>query len=86
MGDGIYITDVAGLHSGLNAHSGNFSLQAQGYLIENGKVSKPVCLITIAGHLFELFKNVKEVGSNATRCGAFIVPSLYIKEIAVSGL
>ena len=86
VGDGIYITDVAGLHSGLNAHSGNFSLQAQGYLIENGKVSKPVCLITIAGNLFELFKNVKEVGSNATRCGAFIVPSLYIKEIAVSGL
>ena len=86
IGDGIYITDVAGLHSGLNTHSGNFSLQAQGYLIENGKKTKPVCLITVAGNLFDLFKDVKEVASNSTRCGSVVTPSLYIKNIAVSGI
>ena len=86
IGDGIYITEVAGLHSGMNPHSGNFSLQAQGYLIENGKRAKPVCLITIAGNLFDVFKNVKEVASNSTRHGNIVSCSLYIKNIAVSGL
>ena len=86
IGEGIYITDVAGLHSGLNSHSGNFSLQAQGFLIEDGKLSKPVCLITIAGNLFDVFKNVKEVASNSERHGSVLTPSLYIKSIAVSGI
>lgn len=85
IGEGIYITDVEGLHSGLNAQSGNFSLQAKGYLIENGARGRPVCLITIAGNLFELFKDVKEVGSNSTRHGSVLSPSVYIKSIAVSG-
>ena len=86
VGNGIYITSVAGLHSGMNAQSGNFSLQANGYLIEDGKKGQPVNLITIAGNLFELFKNIKEVGSDvklmtsSTSC-----PSFYIGPIAVSG-
>lgn len=86
VNEGIYITEVEGLHAGMNAHSGNFSLQAKGYLIENGKRSSPVCLITVAGNLFDIFKDVKEVGSNLTRIGETSAPSLYIKKISVSGI
>lgn len=86
VGEGIYITEVEGLHAGMNAHSGNFSLQAKGYLIENGKRSSPVCLITVAGNLFDIFKDVKEVGSNLTRVGDTTSPSIYVKKIAVSGI
>lgn len=86
VNEGIYITEVEGLHAGMNSHSGNFSLQAKGYLIENGKRSSPVCLITIAGNLFDIFKDVKEVGSNLTRLGETSAPSLYIKKISVSGI
>ena len=36
--NGVYITDVAGLHSGLNPISGDFSLSASGYEIVDGKI------------------------------------------------
>ena len=54
-GDGVYITDVSGLHAGLNPQSGNFSLQSTGFLIENGKKGKPLDLITIGGNLLDVF-------------------------------
>lgn len=55
MGSGLYITDVQGLHSGTNAISGDFSLAAQGYRIENGQLASPVKDITIAHNFFDLF-------------------------------
>lgn len=85
VGNGIYITDVEGLHAGMNAQSGNFSLQAKGFLIEDGKKTKPVCLITVAGNLFELFKDVKEVANNLSNVGSTYAPSIYVKKLAVSG-
>ncbi len=86
VNEGIYITDVEGLHAGMNAQSGNFSLQAKGYLIQDGKRGAPVCLITVAGNLFEIFKDIKEVASNVTRVDDSSSCSVYIKKLAVSGL
>lgn len=84
--DGLYITSVQGLHSGMNPLSGDFSLQASGYRIENGKITTPVNLITVAGNLFELFKNIKEVGNDAFLTYSGVCsPSVYIKSLAVSG-
>ena len=84
--NGILITDIQGLHAGLNAQSGNFSLQSSGFLIENGKKTTPVDLITIGGNLIELFNNVIEVGGdNEDLVGAISIPSLVIKSIKVSG-
>lgn len=84
--DGIYITEVEGLHAGMNPQSGNFSLQAKGYLIEGGKRGAPVCLITVAGNLFELFKDIREVGSNSERIGETTASSVLVKKLAVSGI
>ena len=84
--NGIQITSVQGLHSGMNALSGDFSLQASGYRIEDGKITTPVNLITIAGNLFEVFKNIEEVGSDLTLAmSGMLVPSVVIKSLAISG-
>ena len=40
-GDGLYVTDVAGLHSGVNPVSGTFSVGASGRLIEGGRAGRP---------------------------------------------
>lgn len=86
VGDGIYITSVTGLHSGMNPQSGNFSLQASGFLIEGGKKTTPVCLITVAGNIFDLFLNIKEIGSDIElHTNSIATPSLFIKKLAISG-
>ncbi len=84
--DGIYITSVEGLHAGMNAQSGNFSLQAKGYQIENGKKGRPITLITVAGNLFDMIQNIKEVGSDSELLSSgFTSSSMYIKSMAISG-
>ena len=86
VNEGVYITSVTGLHAGLNPQSGNFSLQSSGFLIKNGKLDRPLDVITVSGNLIDIFKDVIEVGSDvkvfpsATSCS-----SLLIKKIVVSG-
>ena len=83
--DGVLINNVHGLHAGMNPLSGDFSLQASGYIIENGKIAKPVNLITIAGNLFEMFKDIKEVGNDIfVTYGGISTPSVFIKKLAIS--
>lgn len=89
MDKGIMITELQGLHSGLNSISGDFSLAALGYEIKEGKVSNPVEQITVAGNYFEMLKNIEEVGSDL-KFGlpgeAYIgSPSLKIKKLAIAG-
>ena len=84
--NGVYITEVSGLHSGLNPRSGNFSLQSTGFMIENGKLTHPLDIITVNGNLVDLFKSINAVGSDskeflsARRC-----PSVMVKKLNVSG-
>lgn len=89
MEKGILITELQGLHSGLNSISGDFSLAALGYEIKDGKISVPVEQITVAGNYFEMLKNIEEVGSDI-KFGlpgeAYIgSPSLKIKKLAIAG-
>lgn len=86
---GMMITELQGLHSGLNSVSGDFSLAALGYLIEGGKITRPVEQITVAGNYFEMLKDIEETGSDL-KFGlpgeAYIgSPSLKIKKLAIAG-
>ena len=86
VGNGVYINNVQGLHAGMNAQSGNFSLQAQGFMIRDGKLAEPLSLITVAGNLFDIFMNIKELASNnELQTNSYDVPSVFIKAIQVSG-
>lgn len=83
--NGILITGFSGLHSGLNSISGDFSLATEGFLIENGVVTKPLNQITAAGNFFELLKNIEFIGDdlkfNLSGVGS---PSILIKNISIS--
>ncbi len=83
--DGIYITDLAGLHSGANTITGDFSLLARGVLIENGKLTKPVKEITIAGNVFEVIKNVEGVANDFKTYMMTSAPSILVSELSVAG-
>lgn len=62
LGEGLIITDVSGLHAGVNGVSGEFSLLAKGKLVENGEVVRAVEQITVGGSFFGLFGGVEAVG------------------------
>ncbi len=85
--EGVYITNLEGLHAGMNAKSGNFSLQSEGFMIRDGKLAEPLSLITLAGNLTDLFMNVKDVANNSefNLSSGITSPSIRIKKLAVSG-
>jgi PmbA protein len=87
-GEGLYVTDVAGLHSGVNPVSGTFSVGASGRLIEGGEAGGPVREITIASDLVSMLQSVRAVGSEARWLplgGSVKAPPILIGEMAVSG-
>ena len=87
-GDGLYVTDVVGLHSGVNPVSGTFSVGATGRLIENGELAAPVREITIASDLVSMLRSVQGVGSEARWVpfgGSVKAAPLLLGEMTVSG-
>lgn len=83
---GLIITDFAGLHSGANAITGDFSLAAKGFYIENGKKTFPVEQITVAGNFFSLLKDITTIGTDLKFPMSSVgSPSVIIKELSVAG-
>jgi PmbA protein len=85
MGDGLIITGLEGLHSGAKSVSGDFSLSAEGFLVQGGKTARPVEQITIAGNFFGLLKDIIAVASDLEFKGKVSSPSVLIREISVAG-
>ena len=87
-GDGVYVTDVAGLHSGVNPVSGVFSVGASGREIAGGELAAPVREFTIASDLVSILRAVLAAGTEARWVpfgGSVSTPPLLIGEMTVSG-
>lgn len=85
---GVLVTGFMGLHAGTNSVSGDFSLQANGFLYENGKIIKPVEQITIAGNFYNLLKNIEQIGNDiyfSPMGGGIGSPTLAINSLKISG-
>lgn len=86
IGTGLMITEFAGLHSGANSITGDFSLAAKGFYIENGKKSYPVEQITVAGNYFQLLKDIEKIGKDLKFPMSSVgSPSVIIKELSIAG-
>ena len=89
LGNGLIITELAGLHSGVNTVSDEFSLLASGRLVENGEIVRSVEQITIAGSFLETMRNVDTLGSDlkfGIPVGSIIgSPSILVKGAHISG-
>jgi len=85
---GVYVTDVAGLHSGVNPVSGSFSVGATGRLIAGGELAEAADEFTIASDLESMLKNLAAAGRTARWVpfgGSVLTPPLLIAEMAVGG-
>lgn len=86
INEGVMITDLAGLHSGANAVSGDFSLAAKGFYIKNGKKSFPIEQITVAGNYFELLKNIVNIGDDLVFPMSSVgSPSVIVEGLSIAG-
>lgn len=86
--DGVFVTDVAGLHSGVNPVTGVFSVGASGRAIRGGELAEPLREFTIAGDLGALLRSVSAAGAQPRWVpfgGSVSTPPLLVAEIAVSG-
>lgn len=90
VGTAVMITFMKGAHAGANAVTGDFSLESKGYLIENGKIVRPVEEITVAGNFYQMLKDIVAVADDlqvniedgASCCGA---PSVLVRDLAIAG-
>ena len=64
VGEGLLIQEVAGLHSGVNPISGDFSTGAEGLRIRGGEIAEPVREVTIASTLQKMLGDVVAVADD----------------------
>jgi len=64
VGDGVYVQEVSGLHSGVNPVSGDFSVGATGLVVRGGSLAEPFREATIASTLQRMLLDVGEVGAD----------------------
>lgn len=87
-GDGLYVTNVVGLHSGVNPVSGVFSVGASGIEIRDGKLGAPVREATIASDLASMLGAVVAVGDNPRWIpfgGSVHAVPLLVGEMSIAG-
>ncbi len=86
VADGVLIQSVSGLHSGVNAISGDFSAGASGLSISNGQLGGPIREFTIASTLQRMLLDVVEIGNDIDwlpmRAAGV---SLVIRDVTMSG-
>ena len=84
--NGVLIQGVAGIHSGVNPVSGDFSTGAEGLRITNGQLGEPLREITIASTLQRMLGDIQAVGNDVdwlpmSAAGV----SLVIADVTMSG-
>lgn len=83
---GLYVTSFAGLHSGVNPVSGDFSVGADGLLITDGALGVPVREMTIASTIQRMLLDIREVGGDFEWTpGGSGACSLVIDDVSISG-
>jgi PmbA protein len=86
--EGVFVTDVAGLHSGVNPVTGVFSVGASGRTIRDGELAEPIREFTIASDLVSMLGAVRAVGASPRWVpfgGSVSTPALLIERMTVAG-
>ena len=86
--DGVYVTEVAGLHSGVNPVTGRYSVGATGKAIREGELAEPLREFTIAGDLLSALMAIRAVGSESRWVpfgGSVRTAPMLVGELAIGG-
>lgn len=78
----VLVDDILGAHT-MNPVSGDFSVGASGFILENGR-RRPFRGATIAGNLAALFAAIAEVGDDLRFFGSVAAPSVLVSALDLS--
>lgn len=83
----LWLTEFSGgLHAGYREQSGDFSMPAEGFLVENGKVVGPVEQFVVSGNILQLLRDIVEVSSEVHPVpSSKRVPDILVRELSVAG-
>jgi PmbA protein len=84
---GFLVTSIMGAHT-INPITGDFSVGFSGFFIDNGRISKPVRGMTLAGNMLDVLSHIEDVGSDLAffqHGGSIGSPSILIRSLSVSG-
>lgn len=88
-GNGIYVTAMKGFHAGANAVTGDFSIESEGFLLEDGKLGAPIKSFTVAGNFYELLKQISDVDNEIDFGGPgftrIVAPDVLVPGMSVAG-
>ena len=83
---GVLVFSLAGLHSGVNPVSGDFSVGVEGRMIRNGALAEPIAECTLGSTLQRLLLGVTEVGSDVDHLPSGVsTPGVVISDVMLSG-
>jgi PmbA protein len=83
---GIFVQSFSGLHSGVNAVSGDFSVGVEGLMIRNGALAEPVREATLGSTIQRLLTDIVAVGSDLEWLpGGYGAATLVIDGVTLSG-
>lgn len=81
--NGILVNSLTGTHSGVNAVSGDFSLQAEGIKIENGKLSYTASPFIVSGNILDFLSNIEMLADDTDyHHSSIYTPSALIRELS----
>jgi PmbA protein len=63
-GTGLYVQQVSGIHSGVNAVSGEFSVGATGLWIRGGELAEPVRELTVSSTIVDMLRAIRALGDD----------------------
>lgn len=87
-GRALLVQDLHGVHSGANPVSGDFSVGATGYLVEDGVPGQPVKEVTIAAPMLEILRGAVAVADDRRWLpfgGSYAGATTLIAEMTVAG-
>jgi PmbA protein len=82
--NGIFVTGFNG--GNCNPATGDFSYGIEGFLVENGQITKPVNEMVMTGNLLDLRQKLLATADEALKTTAWQIPSLLFDKLEFAGL
>lgn len=83
VGRGLYVTSMMGF--GFNPVTGDFSRGAEGFLIEGGRLTRPVSEVTISLGFKELWRSIDAIADDLDPKSSYAAPTFRVAKMTVAG-